>query len=681
MIDSSALIQSLLSSRHFSRSEPAQLAAFLESCQEVTFEQGQVILDEGVENEWIYLIVEGRAQVYSNGEPILILARRCELIGEMSVIANDVTAAQVIALTDLQALRFSEKQIRLNGDPELIQILERAFLSILTDKLRRTTSKAERYEGAKKALTQSEVQRVHVQQDLETQQEVLSSVLSSISEGVVVIEPSQDVLHTNPGFLKIVGQTEIPDNLADWPVALGLHCSDQKTLLRIDQLPMAKALKGVMVQNEEIFIKNPQVPEGRWVLVNSRALKPVDSEHISAGAVVMWHDYTTKKLAEAALVRAKNLAEEEIKAKENFLSMITHEMGTPLNSVIGLTDLLLASELPSGVHDSLQTIKGSSESLLTVIRNLLEYQQLQSEKAILNPERVDVNLLLAEMIRTIGLMAKEQGLHLGADFRGDFGWVSIDRKRLSLIMINLLHNAIKFTPQGTITLGAEQQGEQLHFWVKDTGVGMEAEEQACLFKPFSQAKSGLSRKYPGLGIGLILCQKLAGLLGGSIHLESEVGKGTTAHLTLPMQKVEPSPAPAKAAPGKTDFAKAYPYRILIAEDNKANASLITKVLSRLGYESTWVINGRLAWERAVEQEFDLILMDIQMPEMDGLEATQRIMEQLQEKAPLIVALTANSEDSIRKKCEELKMVGYLTKPLRVPQLTELLSSLSSSKTQ
>jgi len=672
-----SLVKALQGSNHFSRSSAESLTSFVQYCQTVWFDQGEVVLEEGQQNEWIYLILEGRAQVYSNGEPILLLDQPCELIGEMSVIANDVTAAQVVALTKLKTLRFSEKQIRTEGDGGLIQVLDRAFLSILTGKLRRTTTKAEQYEGTKKALTKSEVQRIHVQQDLATQEEILSSVLSSINEGVVVIFREERTIHSNAGYLKMMGQSSVSDDLYQWPAALGLYQSDQKTLMSAKDLPMVKALSGVMVENQEIFVKNEKIPEGKWLLATSRPLRPSDPAKPSVGAVVVLHDYTTRKLEEEALLEAKNLAEQESKAKASFLSMITHEMGTPLNAVIGMTDILLASGLPHGAVDSLQTIKGSSESLLTVIRNLLEYQQAEDDNAALNLEPVDIGLLLAELSKAGVLMAKEQGLELVTEFKEAFGWFSLDRKRLSLMLINLLHNAIKFTPAGKVSLGAELSDGELRLWVKDTGIGISPEDQANLFQPFAQAESGLSRKYPGLGIGLILVRKVARLMGGDVQIDSELGKGTTADLRIQAPPMAPPQSLRREGPlpEKEAFALAYPYKILVAEDNKANASLIKKVLGRLGYESTWAMDGKLAWEAAVAGDFDLILMDIQMPEMDGLEATERIIADMKDKAPLIVALTANSEDGVRQRCTALGMSGYLTKPLRVPQLTEVLASL------
>ncbi|OGG98817.1 MAG: hypothetical protein A2600_06775 [Candidatus Lambdaproteobacteria bacterium RIFOXYD1_FULL_56_27] len=672
-------LSALKQSHHFRQADESSLESLLAVCQSSRFAPGQVVIDHGVENDRIFLILEGEAQVVVHDE--LILTLTCgDLIGEMSVISGAATVAKVVALEPLELLWFREVEVRAKNNEGLTKLLERVFLSILTEKLKRTTHKAEQYEGTKKALNLSQAELKHTERSLKTQEEILSSVLKSMSEGVVVIEPTDGALHVNAGFLKMVGQPQVPSDLRFWPEHLGLYLPDQLTLYPTQDLPMATALLGKMVQNQELFVKNPQVPEGRWLLASSRLM--TDDLGDPCGAVVMFFDYTTKKAEEAALIAAKNHAEQEALAKASFLSMVTHELGTPLNAVIGMTDLLLNSDLPPSAYDLLMTIKGSSEGLLTLIRNLLEYNQMEAGSAQLSTEPLELDQALENTALAMVPMAKEKGLTLLTQFSPGLGEVVADRKRLMLVIFNLLHNAIKFTHQGQITLGCKPVGENFLFFVSDTGIGIDPALLGKLSQPFFQAETGLSRKYQGIGLGLVLSRKLVQLMGGELTLESELGLGTKVRFTLPLQRPQQPGQHSEDAKDAyqlgTEFAQKYPFKILIAEDNKANAVLVRKVLEKLGYQSEWAMDGRLALKAALAGNFDLILMDIQMPEMDGLESTEQINRQMGDKAPRIVALTANTEDPIRQRCQELGMSGFLTKPLRVQQLAETLISLQGA---
>ncbi|MDT8446950.1 MAG: response regulator [bacterium] len=669
-------LKALLASRPFGQADAQLLEALLRLCSEASFQSGQQVLEHGIRNDRIYLIVKGRASVLVDGEEILTLSPG-ELIGEMSVISGGPTTAEVVALGPLQILWFTEAQIRDSGRQDLQHLLDRVFLRILTDKLIRTTSKAQQYEGARKELNRSQAALKQNESNLQAQRDILDSVLRSLNEGVVVLDPAQGLLHVNAGFLRLMGREFVPTDLFSWPEELGLYLPDGKTLIPAVSLPMVTALRGEMVENLEIFVQNEQLPEGRWLLASSRPLRTGHDPKVR-GSVVTFFDYTQKKAEEEALRRAKELAEAQARAQANFLSMITHELGTPLNAVIGMTDLLLQrDQIAEDVEDALLTIKDSGEGLLTMIRNLLEFQQIEAGKVQLRRELVGLRRFLESSAELIRPALREKGLELRLELdEGDLGALNLDRRRFGLVLFNLLGNALKFTHQGAVTLGCRREGEEVHIWVADTGIGITPEAQKQLFQPFTQAQSGLARKYPGLGLGLILVRMMTRAMGGEVELQSQAGQGTQVTLKLrgdwSEDRSEIKKEAANALKIGLEFAQRYPARILVAEDNRGNAKLVLRVLELLGYPHDWAQDGKEALEMARQGNYQLILMDIQMPEMDGLEATEAILRELGEAAPRILALTANSEDQVRERCFDLGMVGYLTKPLRIEQLAEHL---------
>ena len=672
------IFEVLKTSKYFGRYDSACLSELAKFCQVESYPSAHILLDEGAQNHDIFMIVSGSAQVLSNEEQIIFLDRPGDLLGEVSVISDGPTAARVEVKDPITLIRFNEPQVRLEGSPSLGDLLDKVFLDILTEKLRRTTNKAQRYEGAKKALLKSKRELADTELSLNTQRDILDAVLRSMSEGAVVLEPNQGIVQVNEGFLKMLGQPSVPADLTEWPRVLGLYLSDQTTHIPANRLPMLTALRGELVANMEIFVKNPGLPEGRWLLATSRLLETSGEDGLS-GSVVMFHDYTQKKNEEAALILAKQEAEEQARLKTNFLSMITHELGTPLNVVIGMSDLLLSAGLGADEISQTRAIKNAGEGLLTMVRNLLEYNQLETGHALLNLQPTNLSQFL-EGISGLGQqLAGIEGLSFEPDFANDLGAVNTDRKRLTLVLMNLIHNSVKFSKAGTLTLGCKKEAYGFLFSLRDQGVGIEDSGKHNLFKPFEQVEKGLNRKYQGIGLGLILCKRVIELMGGKIWIESTAGVGTEVFFTLPLKHaIDPNANRQKAQAALAmgvGFAKAYPMNILVAEDSKANALLISKVLGKMGYQNELAINGLEALERVRAGGIDLVLMDIQMPVMDGLESTEKIMG-LSATPPSIVALTANSEDQVRKRCQDLGMKACLTKPLRVDQLAEAIINLA-----
>lgn len=469
----------------------------------------------------------------------------------------------------------------------------------------------------------------------------------------------------NRQWRQFTGRNQEPDTYSGWQEVF--HPEDLTAYLTVTTRA---------AQDQQPYTLNYRLRsasgEYRWFLDSS-------APRFGAGQVFMGFissciDITDIQKSQAAMRQAKEMAERANTVKSEFMANLSHELLTPMNAILGLSQLLLSDALPDEARSHLEKIELSARNLLVLLNTLLDFSTLESGQIKIDSAKFSLKDLMGKLIAQTRQAVSGQPLELvvNQDFRVPELLMG-DSSRLSQVLANLISNAVKFTERGRIELGCvlEKQIENsvwITFTVSDTGIGLTPEQLDGLFSAFSQADGSSTRKYGGTGLGLTVAQRLTQHMGGDIQVQSTLGVGSQFTVTLPFQRAEPSTA---TAPEASNFRNK---RVLLVEDNPLNQLVAKRFLARMEITADLAENGQEALDRvaATQTPYDAILMDIQMPVMDGLEATRRLREQFSGEALPIIAVSANTSDQDRDNCLTVGMNDFIPKPLDLNGLARVL---------
>jgi two-component system sensor histidine kinase/response regulator len=458
------------------------------------------------------------------------------------------------------------------------------------------------------------------------------------------------------------------------------------------------SLNAFLASREEIWSGEYRLrcADGSYAFVFPRGYVIRDAEGKPMRMVGSLMNINRQKQAQEELRIAKETADAANRAKSEFLANMSHEIRTPMNGIIGMTDLVLETELDPGQREYLGMVKTSADSLLGLMNDILDFSKIEAGKMEIESINFSLRDRIRELVKPLVLRAEQKQLKLVTVIPAQVpDHLRGDPLRLGQILLNLISNAIKFTGRGEIVVAVDLDSEScklqhptlkssehcLQFSVSDTGIGIAAEKQAAIFEAFAQADSSTTRQYGGTGLGLAIVSRLIEQMGGRIWVESEVGKGTTFHFTIRFESFSSSSLPAQASRTKDKDKKGRaPLRILVAEDNPINRAVAAGILEKQGHILTHAANGQEAIAALTSEGFDLVLMDVQMPEIDGLEATCRIreMEKTTGHHTPIVAMTAHAMTGDRELCLASGMDDYISKPIDKEKLLEVIARVFKS---
>ncbi|MFV0445259.1 MAG: response regulator [Planctomycetaceae bacterium] len=512
-----------------------------------------------------------------------------------------------------------------------------------------------------------------IQEVLEQERDRLRTLIDNLPDLIFIKDDHCRFLTVNRLLVQMYGcqhESELrgktdydfrPRDLAD------IYHEDDQRVIRTGQ---------ALVNREETFRTDDG--QQRWVLTTKVPIKLADGR--PAGLVGIARDITNRKQAEQELQAAKESAEVANKAKSEFLANMSHEIRTPMNAVLGMTELVLGTDLTAEQRDFLETVHSSAESLMEIINDILDFSKIEAGKVELEAVPYELREMLGDTMKSLGLRAHSKGLELALHVQPDVPeWVVGDPHRLRQVVVNLVGNAIKFTREGEIVfaVSAPQQDEnccRLHCVCRDTGIGMTADQQARIFHAFEQADMSTTRKYGGTGLGLAISSRLVDIMGGEIEVHSEVGHGSEFAFEVNLQ---PAPEGSEHPETPIDISRLSGMRVLIVDDNQTNRRIVSEMCRNWGLVPT-AVEGAAAAIAALETAastqtpFHLVLTDAAMPDVDGFTLAQRIHDNIELGGTIVMMLTSLDGVENMRRCEQLGINAYLLKPIKQSELFDAI---------
>ena len=511
-------------------------------------------------------------------------------------------------------------------------------------------------------------ERVLAEKAIRDSERKFRELFEQAADGILILDSSSRCLDANPAALDMLGFAL--DELRTMTAADLVHPEDAANIPVIAEKDLID--EGSVLHRE----RRLRCKDGSWLPVRANLKLLRGTRNI----LVMFHDITVRKQAEEEMRRAAQEAEAASKVKSEFLANMSHELRTPLHGIFGMLQLMQLTDMDPEQGEYVDTALATGRSLMTIINDVLDFTKMEAGILDVSAEPFDVRVTLDLVVETFRIPVQEKGLELAVRVADEVPAVVVgDEARLRQILFNLVGNAVKFTDQGSVEVdvcmllhGRERQ-RTLLFTVADTGIGIPDRHQQAVFQAFTQVDGAYTRKYKGTGLGLGIVRKLVTLLGGNLSLESEEGSGTAIHFTLPVSLV------SRAVAGRVvehDLVPDRPLCILLAEDDVVNQMAAKRYLEKMGHRAHCVANGNDALEALADQAFDAVLMDIQMPEMDGIQTTLAIRSGkarvLDPKVP-IIAMTAHALAGDREKFLSVGMDDYVAKPVDMDELASALA--------
>jgi PAS domain S-box-containing protein len=537
-------------------------------------------------------------------------------------------------------------------------------------------------------------ERIRVEEELRISRERYELAVEGSNDGLWDWNMLTNEVYFSPRWKSMLGyeDDEFENQFASWEAAL--HPDDHaRALATIDAYVAGRTSQYSL--EHRLLHKNGTYP---WILARAAILHDGNGKPYRLSG--SHTDITERKQLELELTAARDTAIESTRLKSEFLANMSHEIRTPMNGIMGMTELTLDTDLSPEQRDYLGMVKTSADSLLVIIDDILDFSKIESGKFELDP--IDFNLTdaITETLRPLAVRAEQKGLALTSYVAPNVpAYCFGDVTRLRQILVNLVGNAIKFTESGEIAVQVEQENPtgtdvRLHFEVRDTGIGVSPEKQGLIFEAFAQADGSTTRKYGGTGLGLAITSQLVALMGGRVWVESpatihesdRINPGCIFHFTLQLGAASPTFGTKSAGKFKTSArpvraqeTSMRKWRVLLAEDHPINQHLVVALLTKRGHLVKVAMNGRQAVDMFAQEPFDIVLMDVQMPQMNGFEATREIREReaaLNVRTP-IIAMTAYAMKGDRERCLAAGMDAYLSKPIQADELLITLENMIS----